>query len=186
MGTFGPNGGSVFADDASIGTISLSGAANALVSDDAYTTFVLLLGQIGHYLKATGFGFTIPLDATILGIQVDVERSSTVVSATQDQSVRLVKGGTISGDNKASASFWPTTDAYQSYGGAADLWGLSLTPADVNLSTFGVAIAPAAALAGTARIDHVRMTVTYEGSNRPNFDRRRLQVGALSCVERVS
>lgn len=186
MGALGPNSGATFADDATIGSIILSNVDNAAVSDNAYVSAVLLAGQITHYLKATNFGFAIPTDATILGVTVEVERSSTVLSTTVDQSIKLVKGGTISGDEKAAGGTWPTTDAYATYGSATDLWGLTLTPADLNLSTFGVAIGATTGIAATAQIDHVRMTVDYLGSNRTG-QKSRVRVGAgMSSVERVS
>jgi hypothetical protein len=59
--------------------------------------------------------------------------------ATNFNSVRLVKGGVISGDNKATGSI-TTSDAYYSFGGAADKWGLTLTESDVEASTFGVVV----------------------------------------------
>jgi hypothetical protein len=59
--------------------------------------------------------------------------------ATNFNSVRLVKGGVISGDNKATGSI-TTSDAYYSFGGAADKWGLSLTESDVEASNFGVVV----------------------------------------------
>jgi hypothetical protein len=59
--------------------------------------------------------------------------------ATNFNSVRLVKGGVISGDNKATGSI-TTSDAYYSFGGAADLWGLTLTESDIEASGFGVVV----------------------------------------------
>lgn len=166
MGTLGPNNAATLANDSLLGLIAMSNPTNAQLSDDAYVTAVLALGQTSQYLKATGFNFTIPLDAMITGITVEVERSATALSALSDSSVRLVQGGVISGDNKAAAGTWPTTDTYQTYGSATDLWGLSLTPADINASNFGVVFSAAAALAATLQIDHIRITVSYLGSNR--------------------
>lgn len=187
MGTHGPISGATFAEDASVGTISLSNPTNAQVSDDSRVTWVLLLGQLGRYLKATNFGFTIPLDATILGIQVEIEQSATVSVSMIDNSVKLVKGGTIGGTDKGTGTSWPTSDAYASYGSASDLWGQTWTPADINASNFGVAISPNCQIAATAQIDHVRITVTYQGSNRPGELGQRLRVtDGVSCVERVS
>lgn len=171
MGTLGPNNSLTLANDSLLGVIAMSNPTNAQLSDDAYVTAVLALGQVSQYLKATNFSFTIPLDATITGITVEVERSATALSAVSDSSVRLVKGGVVSGDNKAAGGTWPTVDAYQSYGGATDLWGLALTPQDVNAATFGVVLNASAALAATLQIDHVRITVHYVGSNRTTQDR---------------
>jgi len=166
----GPNSGSTTADDSSIGAIAWSTPSNALTQDDAYATASLTkVNQISHYLKVTGFGFSIPSSATIKGIAVEVDRfASTGTGGTRvsDNSIRLVKGGAISGDNKASASLWPSsdTDTYLSYGNSTDLWGLSWAPADINNASFGVAIS--AKKDGSngnrnAYIDHVRITVYY-------------------------
>ena len=54
--------------------------------------------------------------------------------------------------------------AYVSYGRISDLWGLSLTPADINASTFGVAISAQnidAKSQNLAYINHIRMTVYF-------------------------
>ena len=189
MGTLGPNSPLTFADDSTVGTIAIANPSNAGASDDVYATIVMLLAQVGHYLKATNFQFAIPGDASIDGILVEIERSATVGVAIVDSSVKIVKGGTIGGTEKASGSSWPTSDAYASYGSATDLWGQTWTPADINLSTFGVAIAATASLiAGTARIDHVRITVSYTGSNRGQAmaSNRRINAGGMGQSEFVS
>lgn len=185
MGALGPNNGATFADDATVGTISLANPTNAAGSDNSYVTWVLLLGQLGHYLKATAFGFAIPIDATIDGITVEVEKSTTVGTSITDQSVKLVKTGVISGTEKASASQWGTSDAYATYGSSTDLWGLTWTPTDVNLSTFGVAIAPTCGLAATAQVDHIRISIAYTGSNRPGGLGARFTSSGLRTIDRA-
>ena len=59
-----------------------------------------------------------------------------------DYEVKLIIGGSPTGDNKAKAGAWPTSDSdtYLSYGGNSDLWGCTLSPAVVNSSDFGVAL----------------------------------------------
>jgi hypothetical protein len=55
--------------------------------------------------------------------------------------VKLVKAGSIVGNNKASGSLSTSdTDTYTTFGGSSDLWGITLTPSDVNASNFGVVI----------------------------------------------
>lgn len=56
----------------------------------------------------------------------------------KENSIKLVNGGVISGNDKSTAATLPWSDAYVSYGGSSDLWGLALTPTDVNGSNFGV------------------------------------------------
>lgn len=119
-------------------------------------------GTFSHFLKATNFGFTVPSDATILGVTVEIERSCSVLTTITDFVLKLVASGTISGTDHADvATFWPTTDAYAAYGSVSDLWGVSLTPAIINASTFGVAIAAFSGSNANALIDHMRITVTY-------------------------
>lgn len=63
------------------------------------------------------------------------------VFTVRDVNVKLVKGGTVSGDNKAdTGTDWPSSDTDKTYGGAADLWGVTLTESDVEASDFGVVI----------------------------------------------
>jgi len=174
----GPTSGSVFVSDATLGTVAVTNPGNALRSDNSYAAAALLLGQSSRYLKTTGFGFSIPRDATIDGLLVEVERSSNTASAIVDNSVRIVKNGTITGDEKASAGSWPTSDAYASYGAATDKWGTGWTPSDINTSNFGLVFSARALLAATAQIDHVRVTVYFTGSNRVQIQGKCISVGS--------
>jgi hypothetical protein len=78
-----------------------------------------------------------------------------------DSIVKLFKGGSPTGNDKASSAQWPASPAYVEYGGAADLWGATLTPDDVNAADFGVGIAAVTGTGGEARVSHVEMEVTY-------------------------
>lgn len=57
-----------------------------------------------------------------------------------DNSIKLVKGGVISGTDLSAGAGYPTSDAYTSFGSSSNLWGLSLVPGDINASNFGVAV----------------------------------------------
>ncbi len=137
---------------AGAGTASVSVAANATTNN----------------LQGSGYGFAIPSYATITGITVTISRSSSSTSTTtnlRDNVVSLVKGGTVQATNRASATQWSnTTLANATYGGAADLWGSSWTPADINASNFGVVMSVtnlSTTTARTATVDFIRVTVTY-------------------------
>lgn len=166
MGTTPATPGTTFASDSAVGAVALSNPNNAAQDDGTSVTWVLLLGQLGFYLKATAHQFAIPLDSTITGVRVGVKKSS-ALSSMSDLSLRLVKGGTIQGNDKATATFWPTSAAFEYYGSDTDMWGLTLTPTEVNAADFGVVVAPTAALAATASVDYMTMEVSYLGSNRP-------------------
>lgn len=135
----------------------------AKVSDDSRAT--RSGGKAGlytHYLKATNFGFSIPTGATINGIWVQIERRGNPASAIYDVNVRIVKAtGAFGTENKALGGFWSTTELYFGYGGAADLWSESWTPANINDSDFGVGMNAYVAGYAVADVDHIRIKVYY-------------------------
>lgn len=156
--------------DPSIGTISWT-LGDTLNSNNSYATVTLNNNGISHYLWTNNYGLSIPAGATILGIQVEVERKCSETTNCRDTSVRLIKGGVIGGNDKADASTdYPTTDTYKSYGGASDLWGQSWTPADLNSSNFGVAFATqnVSGNSNTISVDHIKVTIAYDSP--PSFD----------------
>lgn len=121
-------------------------------------------GDSSYVLYARNFGFSVPSDATIDGITVTIERRAFAGGAI-DNDVRLTTG-TTSGDRigstKASGFAWPGTSSNAQYGGAADLWGATLTPADVNDAFFGVAISVLATANNTdIGVDKILVEVNY-------------------------
>lgn len=165
MASTGPWSFEDFADDSAVGTETWSTPVKAESSDDNRTTVSLTETQ-SHYLKCTSIaGDGNPPDgATIDGIEISIERSTdggggVVVDAV----VRLVKAGTVVGDNKASGLAWPTTDGTATYGGAADLWGTTWTAAEVKATNFGVVLSAQENLGLTtvARVDAILVTIYY-------------------------
>lgn len=96
-------------------------------------------------LKLTGFGFNIPTGATIAGILIpDVYEYCAFSSVSVfDNRVSLFKAGLIQttnyGTNVALSynSYW-AQHPFRQYGGQADLWGTTWTPAQINDPGFGV------------------------------------------------
>lgn len=186
--TSATNGGT-FVSDSTVGTIAITNPSNADISDNIYATAILLLNEITQYLKITNFGFTIPIHSTIDGILVEIERNSTVLNSVTDSNIRLVlPSGAISSTNKSAGATWPNTDAYASFGSSSDTWSETLRPIDVNDKNFGVVISGAATLlAGTAQIDHVRMTITYTQLAMPHNMKKVARVGTgMSRAEEAS
>lgn len=121
--------------------------------------------DISQLIVASNFGFSIPALATVNGITVEVDRSN-AVGAASDNRIQLAKGTTFAdlvGTNKAAAiTDWPTALAIASYGGAADLWGTTWTPAEVNASSFALFLSVQADAANTdVGVDFIRVTVDY-------------------------
>jgi len=120
----------------------------------------------------------VPTGAVINGITVSIKRRNQTSNTTydvRDVDVQLIKGGTAQGDDKAATSTdWPEgAYAAATYGGASDLWGLTLTQADVIASNFGVRIRITSdnnsfvdeAIFAEARITYVTITVDYSLGN---------------------
>ena len=150
-------------------------AANDTVSA-TFASCSLGSGQVSYYLKTTYFHFTIPDTATITGVVVRYDRYSSNNSGTvSDSSVRLVKGGTITGDDKKGSNDWNTeSERIDSYGGVSTMWGIQLSPSDVNSNTnFGVAISVTNLTddGEAAYINWVTMTVYYSSSGSGGTNR---------------
>lgn len=157
MPTAGFNHGSTGANDGATGTTLWAGTGNVFATDGVYATNASPASQ---YLKVTGFGFSVPLGATILGIAVNVvKKDNAGGGALFDAHARLVRAGTVEAIDRNDGSAWPSTDGTVSYGGAADLWGASWSASDINNTGFGFAIAVSGA--GQARVDDVQIQVTY-------------------------
>lgn len=170
MASQGPNSPAASANNLSFGSVPWADNENVVAEDGAVASATVDMGMPSNYLAATEFGFTIPAGATIDGILVEVKRRSDGLSDLRDARVRLIKGGTIQSTDKASASSWPGSLTYASYGGSADLWGNTWTAADINATDFGVAFAAELngfVPPGGAEVDHIRITLYYTGAAQP-------------------
>lgn len=166
MASAGPNYPSTAVNDTSVGTISNASVTN-IYADDGSVTITAMSGGSGtlsNYIKATNFGFSIPSGATIDGIVVEIKRRRTSIGGnTTDNSVRIVKGGTISGNDYAISTTYSTAYTYYTYGSSSDLWGLSWTDSDINASTFGIAfsVKKTTGKVNQVNADAARITVYY-------------------------
>lgn len=97
--------------DSGFGTVAWSNPSNAAASDNAYAT--VTTGDID---------FSYP--------------------TRRDARVRLVKAdGTVGSTDKALGTNLGSSDAVREYGDDDDLWGETLTPADINDADFGFVVA---------------------------------------------
>jgi hypothetical protein len=159
---------------AGIGTLTWTTPNNIGALDGAYATAGISLTTgttTTYYLEGTGLGFSIPVGNTVCGVAVTIQRlntSTTLGVGVYDNTVSLINGGVVSGNNEANTSLsWPTTITAANYGGATDDWGLALTPAAVNAANFGAALAvdlkaPLVAVTFTAEVDQMTVTVYSE------------------------
>lgn len=122
---------------------SWSNLSNALSSDNAYaSTTINSSNTQSDYLVVTNFGFSVPTNETVTGVEVVIEKSrNNLFTFVNDLDVRLVQAGSLTGVSRAYGGGYPIFDLNYTYGSNIDLWGLGLTPSDINNSGFGVAIA---------------------------------------------
>lgn len=155
------------ANDAAVGSTgwaNLTNATGAPGVDSAEASFNTSGTQ---YLKATNFGIVIPGSGnTILGVAARIKKSVIANAGSHtDNAVRLVKAGTAQGTNNASGA-WPTgtysDTTYVSYGSSSDMWGLTLTQADVEASDFGIAISGISTVSTTGYVSGFEITVYYQ------------------------
>ena len=112
-------------------------------------------------LNATGFNFSIPSNATILGIQVAIWVY--VSNDSTDMQVQLLSNGPTGGVI-GSGPIGNLSPENLALGGWNSAWGVSWTPAAINQSNFGAAVQaffPSGTDPVTVSVDEVQITVFY-------------------------
>lgn len=162
--TSGPNNPSTAGNDASTGTVAWSNTGNIFTSNDSRASVNYSTFTSSNYLTASGFSFSIPSNATIVGISTDTEFICSYVGAS-NMAIRSIKAGTISSTERAfsSACVSGTSDSINTTGGSTDLWSDTWAPSDINSSNFGMAVRTTAGrgVSTTWQIDTIGITVYY-------------------------
>lgn len=165
----GSSGQSLFSGE--IGTDTAWGNLANVTADDAVEASCG--GVAGNYtrtLRLKGFGFTssdIPTGSTILGIEVEIKWRADHNGRANEQLVKLISADTGStadrvGNSKATGTSFTTTAAYSATkGGAADMWGTSLTQGQITGAGFGLDIIGVFGLTTQMYVDTARIRVTY-------------------------
>jgi len=150
------------------GAPSWADPTNVETTNDVRAVVSMPAGAYSDWLRCLfDFSSDVPADAaSIDGVEVSFERAATATNSVTDSAVYLRDSSGQIGDNKATATYYLSyTDAYESHGGAADLWGANPSVAAVrDGSTWGVEISCVnthGTQARSALIDHVMMRVTY-------------------------
>lgn len=182
MASQGPN----FPDSGtSTGTgVAWTNPGNITADDGTNTTTSLTSGGVtSAELYASDFDFTIPVGATIDGIEFVIERSNSAGSSGIDDGggaegsadgVYATKDGTYAvGSQLGTGTNWTSTPTAETYGGAAELWGQSWAYTDINATTFGFMmkcrrVAPGGSPVGN--VDYVTAKVYYTEVAGLSFD----------------
>lgn len=172
-------------------TDAWSNPSNAGASDNTYAAAATTtLGDISEYLQCTNCGFSLPDNASVVGITVTVEwdgrPDGTFTSNGRQHRCRIIKAGTISSDTTFDASTTITTnDHTTTIGTSSSLWGTTWTADDINSSGFGAAIAVKAASSGNPSqiyIDRVQITVYYQPTTGTVTETEGPTAGSLVAV----
>ena len=144
---------------------------NAAVSDNMFaiaqlTPHANCFQSACHYtraLVASHFNFSIPSNATITGITVDIQKRGNAALSIVDTAVFLMANNLSVGINHSLSGFWTTTNSTYSYGSNSDLWGYAWTPALIDSSSFGVFFKAEnrSSIQQSASVDHIGVTVYY-------------------------
>ncbi|MFZ4680709.1 MAG: hypothetical protein ACOYLP_11130, partial [Flavobacterium sp.] len=162
----GPNNAGIGANLTGSGSTTWSNPGNITAVGSPYATVAPAQQGASNYLMATNYGFSIPANAIINGIQLTISRSSTqsVGTGNRDDQVRLVKNNNLQATDKSSNDVYPTSLQSRTYGSGTDLWGTTWTAADINNSGFGAVLSVFNTRvfgSATATVDFMQITVTY-------------------------
>lgn len=164
-------------NDSSLGDKQWNNPSNAIYPDEQVA--VTGVGGPGdrttsYYLKATNFGFTIPSNAIINGIEVRILRKADFSQISPrnnwlDNAIFLVKDGVVFGSNNFKSDFWGTNFSTIIYGNQLNTTNWSpiytFTPSDINNSNFGVVLSVYGyndtSSINFARVDSIDITVYY-------------------------
>jgi len=161
--------------DSAFKSVNWSSPSSAADSDGVYSTVtVTKTSPVSSYLEATGFGFTLPLSATIDGITAEVDGNYPLIVQGPGITsyVKLTKAGILQSDSISSNAL-NTSDSWASFGGCSNLWNNTFAASEINNSGFGLAYSAiykpgGGGLGGNGpvmvSIDAVRITVCYTTS----------------------
>lgn len=148
------------------GDSSWTNTGNIFANDGNTSSNFIPLNGTSDTLLGRNFGFSVPSNATIDGVQARYERGSSLGSATEVKE-QQVHSGAYEGTNQSNSSQWATGGSFElvTYGGSSNLMGFgSITPSIVNSSSYGWGIEAeysGGANGVVAAVDYVQMRVFF-------------------------
>jgi hypothetical protein len=116
-----------------------------------------------QYLVARNYSFSLPASAQIKGITVRIEASEHTAN-TENLNAQLQNASGVLFGSSKSVTISGTGKAVYTYGGAADLWGATITKAIIEDVDFGVRFW--FTTAHDIRVDFVTIAVEYSTYNK--------------------
>lgn len=119
--------------------ISWSDINNVKLKDGDYAQAQMAFEEESNYIKATGFGFSVPAGVTITGIAVRIRSKASDSEALNIRQIQLLKGGSVyAGGSKNNEDFWLTEAEEIILGNSVSLWSNTWLNTDVNSADFGL------------------------------------------------
>lgn len=151
------------------GTGSLDGSATSDMATDNATYAALNSGQNTDFQTSNYDFSSIPDNASIIGIEVVVDRRGNTGASAIDMTM-ILSGVPGSTENKARNTIWPNSAATATYGGPTDLWGSQqITPSVVKSALFGVQLLTKRSVPATppvGGVDYISIKVYYRQKDK--------------------
>lgn len=139
--------------------------SNVLTTGASFATVSLAASSTSADILANSINFSIPADATVVGISTSFSAKSTSAAGKGAFNIQLATNG----DGVGTTLNVPVSSATATYtqGSAFYQWGTTLTPTIINGSSFGIILDAQADAggAGTFSINHLTITLHYTTSS---------------------
>jgi hypothetical protein len=146
-------------------SVNWTNPGNAAASDDSYaTSSISAVANPTGWLRATGFGFSLPDGVAPIGYLLSVERKASGASEAGDLNVFLVlNGAQIGSDYQTSFSGnIPTSDTVVTFGALTNANGTSLSASDIEDADFGFEYQAGRFVGSpTVSVDSMKLAVAY-------------------------
>lgn len=139
--------------------VAWTNPTNVLADDTSFSVLTLTVPSSGDFLITGTYGFAIPTGAPIVGIEATIRHASDGVGG--NPYVNITKDGAAP---LGTAKFLSVTgiETTDTRGGAADLWGLSFTEAEVEATTFGLLVGGDTDSTLDCQVDYVQLNIFYD------------------------
>lgn len=182
MSTAGPNMCGTGSDYNDGSGTAWSNPAYIQADDGNYATCAIIKQNFSHMLKAQNFGFSIPLDATVINVSFSYQRKAYAANNIKEKTVTMLDASGSAGTDVADTSTtWTLSDVIITKSGDGSYWGITLSSSLVNDADFGLQIKlqNVGTADTTALIDYVSCTVTYSLGGLPQSECRGAFIGSF-------
>lgn len=122
-----------------VGTEAWGTPGNITADDSSYASGAAASkDEQMNYLKGASFGFNIPANSSINGIELRVRAKDSEVLGIAKLTHAIIgkSDSTLGSDLISTDVSLTTTDTLYTYGSSTEKWGLTWTPSDINSSSF--------------------------------------------------